>query len=218
MVRSSVAALPTPPAGARRALLLAILLMTLGTIGAAGAFTRLSSDAAELTQGRMADDPSVDAEVAGFNRRLAELELGSVTRRAFAGANLLVCAMLAVASVMVIARRKSALWFTTQTLYANLLWTLGDAATSIDLLRSHGRELIPLLDAQLQAQLAAGVRDGSFSEADVDGFGYTGEHMLLGFMIAAGLRGLLMVIAYLWMLRSLRREDVRSFLEAKPER
>lgn len=184
--------------GAKATLALAVLMSVTGIWGVSRSLTQLTSAPGEYE----ATDPSASPEVAEAGRAFFEPFLESPVSRAVSVANLLASALLLVASFTLTGRARSALFWTTQALWANAAYSLAAAAANIYLFRAHGAELARFFEAMLRAQPSPGPPPPPELAAGVPWL----------FIALSAIAGALLAALYLGMLRVARRETVQKFV------
>ena len=187
--------------GAKATLALAVLMSVTGIWGVSRSLTQLTSAPGEYE----ATDPSASPEVAEAGRAFFEPFLESPVSRAVSVANLLASALLLVASFTLTGRARSALFWTTQALWANAAYSLAAAAANIYLFRAHGAELARFFEAMLRAQPSPGPPPPPELAAGVPWL----------FIALSAIAGALLAALYLGMLRVARRETVQKFVRRK---
>jgi len=106
-------------------------------------------------------------------------------------ANLLASGLLIIGSVLLTARRRSALWWTRQALFANVAYTLANAGGTLWFAYEH-QSLVDEVFVQ-QGQPAGGPT-------------------MLAFSIGTSCGAILMLGLYAFMMRAAARDDVRGFV------
>lgn len=184
--------------GAKATLALAVLMSVIGIWGVSRSLTQLTS----APGGYEATDPSAPPEVAEAGRAFFEPFLESPVSRAVSVANLLASALLLLASFTLTGRARSALFWTTQALWANAAYSLAAAAGNIYLFRAHGAELARFFEAMLRAQPSPAPPPPPELAAGVPWL----------FIALSAIAGALLAALYLGMLRVARRETVQKFV------
>jgi len=179
---------PKPSAipGARTTLVLSLVLSFIGICGLMRGYGFVSVTADDL------DRAAETNQVFAARRNLDEAETSSPVLVGVQVGNLLASGLLLFASVLLTARRRSALWWTQQALIANILYTLANIATMTWFSYGH----------------ASLVRDTYLAldwPADVP--------VLISHVLGTAFFGLLMLTLYLVLFRVLRRADVREFVQ-----
>ncbi len=182
--------------GAKSTLVLALTMTLFGVVGVGR-----SSGILTASPGEIAADPSAPPELAAATTTFAEAFLFSPVQKAAAVANLLVSALLLIASFQMTARARSALWWTSQALWANAAYSLVAAGANIYLFSVHRSALSALAEAMMRAQ------PGGEAVPPDGAAGIPVLAMALSAVVGAALAGL-----YLLMLRVARRESVQKFV------
>ena len=184
---------------ARAALIIAFVLMIVGTCGFSGALVDLSS--AVPPAATLGPEPELTETVEAVARALAAVLRRSPLAEALATANALVSAMLVVGAVLLLMRRSSAPWWIGQAAAANAIWTVVDATSGIRQLLRERSELLPVLE-----RLAVQAQQPGASPA------LTGNHFLWMHVVRIAGFGLLQVVFFAWIAFRVRRPDVRELL------
>lgn len=186
---------PLSVPGAKATLVLSVTLSILGLGGVMWSWafleyapgTEMSSEGALL--------PSENREAAAA---LMDVMVRSPVRRGLAVANLLVSALLVVASFMLMLRRPSGLWWAKQALLGNLLYTPIAVVGSVWFYATNEtttREIMMRLTEAQGTELAGGA-----------------EPSAMGLAVGDLCLGTVMIGVYLSLLRMTRRGDVRAFM------
>jgi hypothetical protein len=193
-----VSSAPLSRPGAKLTLVLAIFMTLIGFLGVGGSISLLTAqtEGAVAPQGEMSRETQERAEE--LNRSLFRSPL----RKGTAVANLLASALLIIGSFLLTARVRSALWWSTQALIANAIYSVASAVCDVYLVRAHDRELRAVFDSFI----ADAAQRGEEVPADAAGS--------LPVIIIAGVIGfgVLQCVLYLGFLRLLKREDVQRFV------
>jgi hypothetical protein len=193
------------PRGARPAMLLAIGLSTFGIVGMGLGVTQLQSRHVESDLALQAQsDEAVPQATLAFGRELNRVIYKTSIRKALALANILASLLLVIASGAVALRRRSARWWVTQAVIANIVWTCGNVVGTIIVLREASHDLGPLFREHMRVSAEAA--------GDVVPPGLNGDEVLYLFGSMVVLSALIAIPAYLLMYRLSRRDDVGSFL------
>lgn len=192
--------------GPRTVLFLVLALGMLGTCGIQRGVGALEADTRPEPVSIGAAD-EVRPETVETQRVYVDALWDAPARRPIAAANVLVSAMLLVGGLMLVARRKSAIWWVTQSLAANVVWTISEVASQVAGVLMRGDQLIASSTRELQAMAAESPHAG-WHVTLLDG------RVVLGVMIAmfVGL-GLLRVAILAWLAWRARRPDVRRFID-----
>ncbi len=199
----SLPSIPDPAVlrrGRRGMLLLMLVLSTFGACGLTGSVGALSAPPPALDSS--VEQAAGDGEAA--SRALVEAFWEAPARKALAVANLLLSVLLLVASGSWALLRASAPWWTRQAVAANALWTVADAGQQLWVLHEGRDVLLPLLEAELRAQLGE-----QAAQQPVHG-----EYVLIGYALLALLWGGLRLGAYAWAWRRAHAEEVLAALRA----
>lgn len=173
-----------------------VIAIAMSVLGLVGVTTSLS-DLVPAPPPPMSTDPSVSIDVQNAARALMEALDGSSIHHALSVANLLVSALLLLASFALTGRTRNAIWWATQALTANALYTLAAGAGNAYLFHAKGELLLALFRAVAVAQ-----------SSPLDGI-----EIVLPFTIACTLVfGTLGAAIYLVLLRFARQKDVRRFV------
>jgi hypothetical protein len=169
--------------GSRPTLLLALIMSTIAILGMGQSYIFLGSP-----------PPEPSAFARNFDQIWAVSELG----RGLAIANLLASVLLGVASFMVTAPRPSGLWWSAQALWANLAYTIADAAARCWTFYQHAAELNRAL-----AHDAAATADQGWAPIQSIEIQWIEVAAQAAFMFAV----------YTLLIQLSRRPDVRRFVE-----
>ena len=181
--------------GAKATLLLSLGMTMLGFWGALGSAYQLSGQVPPPASGQ-----EVSPEVAAQIDRIAEEVRASHLDEGAAVANLLASALLIIGSLLLSARRATALWWTGHALLANILYTIGVTGVQLMQLQQFGSPFVLLAIAQ-QGPLPEGVTEADLASVMISLAG--------GFIVLVGLA---LIGAYLLLARLARREDVGRFV------
>lgn len=194
---------PFSAPGAKLTLAISLAMSVLGITGVANgvAFLRAQPEQ-DVVQ---PDVPPEAAEAAG---ELANMVIGSPALKASAVGNLLASALLVLASFLLTARRPSALWWAQQALVANVLYTLGSVGATLWFLQSNADQIGDIMQRVAAAQSAEGGEAAASTQSP--------SALALASVLACV--GALTLGVYLLLLKGIRREDVRSFVEAEKVR
>jgi hypothetical protein len=146
--------------------------------------------------------PAVSPEASAA---LMELMVSSPIRRGMAVADLLVSALLVVASFVLMLRRPSAVWWAKQALLGNLLYTPASMAGSIWFYVRNEAAARDIMSQLAEAQAAA----AGAPAAEPPAIAFATGDVCVGFV---------MLGVYLLLLRVARRADVAEFVGAGSDR
>jgi hypothetical protein len=191
---------------ARATLLLAVVLTGIGACGVHRGSQELSDQSMEVPTGDDSGGSALDRARADAAAALIRAVLAAPYRRPIAAGNILVSAMLFVGGVMLILRRGSAVWFTTQAIAANVVWTIADGTSVIVQLIATRAEVARVIDDEINARVP-----GAGAEL-VPGDIYVLFGVLLGGGFAIARAALYMVL--LWRLR---RPDIGRVIRLADE-
>ena len=116
-------------------------------------------------------------------------------RRPLAAANILVSAMLLIGASLLVARRKSAIWWLRQTALANVIWVGVHLGSVLHHTYANAPELLALLDA------------------GTGGLIRSGESRFDWLVVTLIVFGSINVLAYAFVGWRVGRPDIRAFLE-----
>ena len=174
---------------AKATLLLSLAMSLMGIGGIVNAYGLLTVPAAELAPIEMVPGS------ADVTRAMMAAMSASPVMKALAVANLLVSGLLVVASVVLSARRPSAIWWARQALFANVLYTVAHAVGNV----WFGHEHPEIVEAM--AMLGRG------SEPLPEGM-----PTLAIFAVSSSCGALFLLGIYTVMIRITGRADVRGFV------
>lgn len=120
-------------------------------------------------------------------------------RRPLAAANLVVSFLLILASSFLVLRKSTALWWITQALLANMVWTLGEAVAQCHQLW--------VQRARLARFVATTLPKGQSTMPST-------QQMVLTYMAVLLALGLVRVSVYAWLLRRARSPEVSALLQS----
>lgn len=194
--------------GAKPALLLSIAMTFLSFNGIAFSYGQLNAPAAP--------DQDITApptsEQAATEQLYAAISAAPVAR-GLAVANLLASALLLVGSLMITARNRSAHWWVSQALLANLAYSLAATVGAVYIVSGLRPEIEALMTLTAARQQAA---QGAPTAAEVAQMAEMGPWVFGAMTLLACLA---LVCLYLVLIRVSRRADVREFLLAgRPSR
>lgn len=178
---------PTAVPGARATLFLSLAMSLIGIGGVVGAYGLLTIPPSEMEPVELVPG-TADATSAMFTAMAADPMMKGIQV-----ANLLASGLLVVASMLLTIRRPTAIWWSRQALFANVLYTLGYAVANVWFGRLHP-ELI-------DAMFASGGQPPP-----------EGAPTLVMYAIGTSCGTLIMLAIYGVMIRVVGREDVRSFV------
>ncbi len=175
--------------GARATLLLSLAMSFIGVTGVVNAYSAVTTSATEIEAAvaEQGSNPWSDLLVA---------QLRSPVMKGVHVANLLASGLLIIASVLLTGRRRSALWWTRQSLVANLLYTLAYTGGMIWFASEHTALIDAFFESQGQTEFA--------------------ESRMLVFGMGTSCGAVLLLGLYAVLLRVSTREDIRGFVNREP--
>ena len=180
-----------PPRAQRALFLLVVLLVTLGSCGAAGGALAVRLDSIPPPATTHAEGSDEEAfEMA--SRRVVEAWLSAKLRKPLAAANVIVSVLLLVAASALVRRRATGVWWTTQAALANVALAIAETTTSALALRDAWGEIVAMTPERPDQGLAAA----------------TESAQVLGMVL------LVRIAMYGWIVWRVRRPDVRALLSA----
>lgn len=190
---------PLRAPGAKLTLLVGLTMTFLGFVGVSRSLGALTTSPSAMV-GTNADADVNEAAVA-----LMEALVAAPLWRGLAVANLLVSALLVIASFLLTARARSAPWWAKQALWANAGFSVAAAAIHAYLIETHRGALMAALEAATQAQAAAQGVPPLGSET-LEGLRWAAVAMITSVYLG-------MAALYVGLFLLTRREDVHRFVQ-----
>lgn len=199
--------------GARSIALVGMVFLTVGTCGVGNATTALSSSIPDVSSMTWATETNVDvARAAGATRQaVADVLMGTASRRWLDVANMVLSALLVIASVTLLTRKSTAAWWGMQAAIGNILWTLTDGGAMAFALIQNSQRLTALVNAELAARAAALATPGPASSLE-----FPSGLFVAGYALAIGVMTVLRTLVFFWAILRLRRPEVQAFLAMAP--
>ncbi|HJL16871.1 MAG TPA: hypothetical protein RMH99_14500 [Sandaracinaceae bacterium LLY-WYZ-13_1] len=179
--------------GAKATLVLSMALSVLGFAGVMWSAGLLGYTPGDVSATEGASWPGADPEAAAA---YLDLLVASDLQRGLTVANLILSGLLVVASFLLMLRRSSSLWWTRQALFGNLIYTVAAMAGSIWFHHQHRAAL-----SELAAQMA--VNAGAPPEGAPSPLGFAAKDICFG---------VILIGAYVLLVRLTRRPSVRDFV------
>ena len=186
--------------------------MLIGTCGAGNAVRGLSQHAIPdvVVPAEPNENLSLHSAREALYRGFIEVAATTPGRKVLDAANLMASALFIAASFVLLRRRSSAVWWTTQALIANALWAIANVATVSMHVSRHAKQVGVLIDAVIHAQEAL-LPVAKRTPADMVPAGVDIIHVGLFFFVAAVV---LQVLFFLFVGRSINRPEIALFLAA----
>lgn len=144
---------PDPERRSRiRAIVLIILLVTMGSFGISGGIGGLAADRTPEVPASLEPDTQAALEA---GRAAGEAVFRAPLRRPLAAANIAVSALLLIAAWKVATGRPTLRWWVTQGALANAVWTGLETGMYAFALMHHRGEILPLLEQDVAERAAA---------------------------------------------------------------
>lgn len=177
----------------------------MGSCGTLGGLRVVSDETAAPPPAIEPEGPVDEREAAEITGRgLAELMYHAPFRRPLAVADVLVSGLLLLSGVLLAMRRSTAPWWVTQAVLANMLWALAQGASQLAALIGGFSKMAGWLQLQTEAQVASA---GDPQLGLIDGT-MRGGLVIAGF----GVKLVIQLAIYGWILWRVRRADVRNIL------
>lgn len=194
-----------PPRTGRPLAAIALVLTLLGTCGVTSSFANLGTRTPPDLPAVEHPDAAVAAAATDSARAVVEALWTSPFRKALSAASVVTSLLLLVAGGFLIARRPTAPWWIGQAAVANILVTIGEAASQLAGILGASDRLVPLLEQEIAVRRAMhGGDDGGVFEA---------SHVLTIYVVLAVGYALFRIGIFAWLGWRARRPDVRHALE-----
>ena len=187
---------PLSAPGARRTLLISLVMSALGLTGVMTSLAFVRSEPQTMPP---ADAPPGTEAAAELVHLLSQ----SPVLQGSAVANLLASALLVFASLQLTARRPSAPWWARQAIVANVFYTLGHAAAMSWFVLHNEARFLEVMTAIAQAQAEAGGQPAAAVDSSTTAV----------LLVMVSCVGALTLLIYGALALGLRSADVREFLQ-----